>query len=99
MTSDTQKTQRLTEFQVREAYATLLREYRELVDAAGRLRTFICAKDAALLESFYALGAVPAALGVPLPGTKSNGHAEFPPRRPDDALDALKGSRGETQHA
>jgi len=98
MTSDTQKTQRLTEFQVREAYATLLREYRELVDAAGRLRTFIYAKDAALLESFYALGAVPAALGVPLPGTKSNGHAEFPPQRPGDALDALKGSRGETQH-
>lgn len=96
MTSDTQKTQQMTEFQVREAYATLLREHRELADAAQRFSTFIYAKDPALIESFYGSGAVQAAaaLGIVLPKQKSNGHAEVPPQHPVKSTDA----RGEFQH-
>jgi hypothetical protein len=51
LSSDTQKTQELPEFQVREAYAKLLEEHRKVVEEAQRLVRIIYAKDPSLLES------------------------------------------------
>jgi hypothetical protein len=67
LNSDTQKTQEMPEFQVREAYARLLEEHRKLSAEAQRLVRIIYAKDPSLLENA---------------GIKSNGHAEFPPQPP-----------------
>jgi hypothetical protein len=67
LSSDTQKTQEIPEFQVREAYAKLLEEHRKLAAESQRLVRIIYAKDPSLLEN----------AGIP-----SNGHAEFPPQPP-----------------
>ena len=94
LSSDTQKTQLLPEFQVREAYTKLLEEHRKVVEEAQRLVRIIYAKDPTLLESTFGPGAVDSAarLGIALP---SNGHAEFPPQ-PSVACTAPL--RGETRH-
>lgn len=76
MSSDTQKTQELHEFQVREAYTKLLEEHRKVVEEAQRLVRIIYAKDPALLENT---------------GIKFNGHAEFPPQPSVQATAPLRG--------
>jgi hypothetical protein len=89
LSSDTQKTQEMPEFQIREAYAKLLEEHRKVVAEGQRLVRIIYAKDPALLEGFSSEVVTHA-----IPGQiKSNGHAEFPPQ----PLTAEK-PRGETQH-
>lgn len=92
MSSDTQKTQELHEFQVREAYTKLLEEHRKVVEEAQRLVRIIYAKDPTLLETTFGPGAVDSVsrLGIALP---SNGHAEFPPQP-----SVVSTSRGENRH-
>jgi hypothetical protein len=75
LSSDTQKTQEIPEFQLRESYSKLLEDNRKVVAEAQRLVRIIYAKDPALLENA---------------GIKSNGHAEFPPQ-PAEPSTALRG--------
>jgi hypothetical protein len=92
LSSDTQKTQLLPEFQIREAYTKLLLEHRKLTEDVQRLVRIIYAKDSSILEAAFGQEAVDSAarLGIALP---SNGHAEFPPQ--PSVATAL---RGETRH-